>query len=123
MGETVSASCRGADFDHPTGFHRQKKLDSPTNHIRNVFATACELFERHWDGEPVRSVGVSLTQLRPDNEYQLDLFHDRERERRLDNTVDLIKERYGAASIIRAASLTSAGQAYERAHKIGGHYK
>lgn len=74
-------------------------------------------------GEPVRSVGVSLTQLRPDDEYQLDLFRDRERERRLDGAVDFIKERYGAAAVVRASSLTFAGQAYERAHKIGGHYK
>jgi len=123
MGETVSVGCRGADFDRPTGFHRQMKLDGPTNHMPHIFAAAEQLFARHWDGEPVRSVGVSLTQLRPDGEYQLDLFHDRERERKLDYAVDTIKERYGAAAIIRASSLTAAGQAYERARKIGGHYK
>lgn len=123
MGETVSVGCRGADFDRPTGFHRQTKLSSPTNHMPHIFAAAQALFERHWDGEPVRSVGVSLTQLRPDDEYQLDLFLDRERERKLDHAVDVIKERYGSAAIVRAVSLTSAGQAYDRAQKIGGHYK
>jgi len=123
MGETVSVGCRGADFDRPTGFHRQTKLDSPTNHMQRILAAVEQLFERHWDGEPVRSVGVSLTQLRADDEYQLDLFHDRERERKLDKTVDSIKERYGSAAIVRASSLTAAGQAYERANKIGGHYK
>src|SRR5690606_2748351 len=119
----VSVGCRGADFDRPTGFHRQTKLDSPTNHMQRILAAVEQLFERHWDGEPVRSVGVSLTQLRADDEYQLDLFHDRERERKLDKTVDSIKERYGSAAIVRASSLTAAGQAYERANKIGGHYK
>lgn len=123
MGETVSVGCRGADFDRPTGFHRQKKLTSPTNHMPHIFTAVQELFTTHWDGEPVRSVGVSLTQLRPDDEYQIDLFHDRERERKLDYAVDTIKERYGTAAIVRASSLTSAGQAYERANKIGGHYK
>src|SRR5690606_8456265 len=115
MGETVSVGCRGADFDRPTGFHRQKKLTSPTNHMPHIFTAVQELFTTHWDGEPVRSVGVSLTQLRPDDEYQIDLFHDRERERKLDYAVDTIKERYGTAAIVRASSLTSAGQAYERA--------
>jgi nucleotidyltransferase/DNA polymerase involved in DNA repair len=123
MGETVTVGCRGADFDRPSGFLRQTKLSEPTNHAPHIFAAARQLFARHWNGEPVRSVGVSLTQLRPDDEYQLDLFRDRERERRLDNAVDAIKERYGAAAIVRASSLTAAGQAYERAKKIGGHYK
>lgn len=123
MGETVSVGCRGADFDRPSGFYRQMKLEHPTNHALNIFPVVEQLFQRHWDGEPVRSLGVSLTQLKPDDEYQLDLFYDRERERKLNYTIDSIKERYGAAAIVRASSLTHAGQAYERAKKIGGHYK
>lgn len=29
VGQTVSVGVRGADFSHPTGFHRQIKLHSP----------------------------------------------------------------------------------------------
>jgi DNA polymerase IV len=34
-----------------------------------------------------------------------------------------IKDRYGDDAIMRASSLTEAGQARERAKMIGGHYK
>ncbi|MGO4275098.1 hypothetical protein AB4Z22_35580, partial [Paenibacillus sp. TAF58] len=34
-----------------------------------------------------------------------------------------IKDRFGNAAIVRASSLTTAGQAQNRALKIGGHYK
>ncbi len=37
--------------------------------------------------------------------------------------MDDIKDRFGEVSILRASSLTSAGQAMDRNAKIGGHYK
>jgi DNA polymerase-4 len=123
MGNTVAIGCRGADFDHPTGFHRQMKLPLMTNHAPDVTDAARQLFHIHWDGNPVRSVGVTLTGLVPEGEYQIDMFRDREEEIKLDKTMDQIKNKYGATAIMRASSLTKAGQARERAAKIGGHYK
>lgn len=123
LGRTVSVSCRGANFDVPTGFHRQVKLSDATSCAADVYEAACRLFVRHWDGLPVRAVGVALSQLCSDDTYQLDLFRDLEKERQLAGAVDFIKNKYGAAAIVRAASLTAAGQAYARAQKIGGHYK
>ncbi|ANE47494.1 DNA polymerase IV [Paenibacillus swuensis] len=123
MGATVSAGCRGADYDHPTGFHRQMKQAQPTCSAKDVYESACKLFEEHWDGEPVRSVHVNLSQLTGAEAFQLDLFRDLERERKLDCAIDSIKSKYGTASIFKAASLTEAGQVFERAVKIGGHYK
>jgi len=123
MGRTVSAGCRGADFDRPSGFFRQVKLEDPTCSAKDVYRAASELFERHWDGLPVRRLGVALTGLTPADQYQLDLFRDLEKERRLDAAIDSIKMRYGSAAIIKAVSLTEAGQAYDRSGKIGGHFK
>ncbi|GAB7388200.1 DNA polymerase IV [Bacillaceae bacterium] len=123
MGRTVSVGCRGADFAFPTGFHRQRTLPEPTNDGMDVFRAVWELFLRHWDEEPVRSVGVALSNLCSDKEFQLSLFEDKEKKRRLGYAMDAIKDRFGAAAIVRAVSLTEAGQAFERAKKIGGHYK
>ncbi len=123
MGQTLSLGSLGADFDAPTGFHRQIKLPDPTNHAPDLYTAAIRLFASHWDGLPIRRIGVALSQLSPDSEYQLHLFHDREKERRLDYAIDAIKNKYGTASIVKAASLTAAGQAYERSNKIGGHSK
>ena len=123
MGDVVACGCRGADFDHPTGFYRQKKIPIITNHGADISSAARELFRLHWDGNPVRSVGVTLTGLVPEGDYQVDMFRNREAEIRLDRAIDTIKNKYGSAAIMSAVSLTGAGQAKERSRKIGGHYK
>lgn len=123
MGHTVSVSARGGDFDWPTGFHRQTTLSSPTNFGMDIFKPAFQLFRIHWDGLPVRSVGVTLSQLQPADHYQLSLFDMTLKKEKLSRAMDAIYAKYGPAAIVRAASLTDAGQAYDRAKKIGGHYK
>ncbi|MBW7473157.1 DNA polymerase IV [Paenibacillus oenotherae] len=122
MGSVVVAGAQGADFDRPTGFCRQMKLADPTNIGVEVYEAVKTLFYRHWDGLPVRKLAVTLTSLTADGEYQLTIG-EREKLRDLDRAVDRIKQRYGTASILRASSLTEAGQARERAVKIGGHYR
>ncbi|WP_163857960.1 DNA polymerase IV [Paenibacillus elgii] len=123
MGWVVSVGSQGADFDRPTGFHRQMKLSDPTNLTDDVFKTAAALFKQHWDGLPIRKIGVTLSQLVSDQEYQLVLFDDKEKKLRLEKTADQIKKKYGNDSIMRASSLREHGQARDRAQKIGGHYK
>ena len=44
MGSVVSVGVAGADFDHPTGFHRQIKLPDPTNITVEVYETAKNCF-------------------------------------------------------------------------------
>ncbi len=122
-GDTIHIGCRGADFQFPTGFSRQQKLRTAQSETMPIFQSARELFYRHWDGSPIRSLGVSLGQLRPDSPTQLSLFEDRNKQRALGSVMDQLKERFGPTSILWAASLTSAGQALERAKKIGGHYR
>ncbi|MBD5073879.1 DNA polymerase IV, partial [Xanthomonas citri pv. citri] len=74
MGQTVSVSCRGADFDWPTGFNRQVKLAEPTNSTQDVYEAVRRLFLTFWDGKPVRRLGVNLSQLSSDDIWQLNLF-------------------------------------------------
>lgn len=123
MGSVVNVSCRGADFDHPTGFSRQMKMADPTNVTNQVYRAVLDLFHRHWDGQPVRKVGVSLSGLVQDDEYQLMLFDERPKYQALEKVTDEIKRRYGESAILRAISLTSSGQAKDRSGKIGGHYR
>lgn len=123
MGTTVAVTCRGANFDYPTGFHRQLKLEEATYVSTVVFQTVMKLFHQHWDGLPVRSIGVSLAGLVSDQIVQLSLFDQSEKQLALERTTDLIKARYGETAIMRAVSITDPGQARDRANKIGGHYK
>lgn len=123
MGRVVSAGASGADFDRPTGFSRQMTLADPTNITKEVYEAARTIFHRHWDGQPVRRLGVTLSGLTDAATYQITLFDDnREKIRRLEQTTDSIKNRYGSSAILRASSLMASGQARERSIKIGGHY-
>ncbi len=124
-GSTVTVTVRGASFDFPTGFNRQTQLPHVTNDGWTIFQTACQLFQSHWDRLPIRSIGVTLSQLQSASSLQLDLFNADTivKQEQLNQALDMLLNKYGPASIIRASSLTRAGQAFERAEKIGGHYK
>lgn len=123
MGNVISVGCRGADFDRPTGFSRQMTLPDPTNVTRQVYAGVMALFRKHWNGQPVRKVGVALSGLSSDDEYQLTFFDERPKYQALEKATDEIKRRFGESAILRAVSLTTSGQARDRADKIGGHYR
>ncbi|MEK3886883.1 DNA polymerase IV [Bacillus sp. FSL K6-3431] len=123
MGATVSCGVRGADFDYPTGFHRQVTLPIPTNYDMDIFNAAIKLFKEFWDGEPIRSLGVTMGNLQSADSYQIDLFDNYLYREQLNVVLDTIWNKYGRTAIYRASSLTGAGQANERARKIGGHYK
>ncbi|WP_010649698.1 DNA polymerase IV [Oceanobacillus massiliensis] len=122
-GNTVSVGVRGADFENPTGFHRQVKLTTPTNFGMDIFKAAFKLFCTHWDRLPIRSAGITLSQLQSADSYQLSLFDFSMRKEELNQAMDIIRSKYGQTSIVRASSLTKSGQAFARAEKIGGHYK
>lgn len=123
MGSVVFVGCQGADFDRPTGFYKRMKMPDPTNATNHLYRFAVHLFQRHWNGLPVRKVGLGVSGLSDESEYQLTLFEERDRLRRLERTTDELKRKYGDTVIMRAVSVTPAGQARDRAGKIGGHFK
>ena len=121
MGTTVHAYCRGADFDRPSGFSRQQKLPEPAAALSAIYPTVQQLFRRHWDGRPVRALGISLSGLTDRHCYQLSLFNHRELTDSLSAAEDQIRARYGPTALYQAASLTPGGQLFARANMIGGH--
>jgi DNA polymerase-4 len=117
-GRTVSLTLRSFDFG---SVHRSLTLSEPTNIGRKVFEAAEVLLRRHWDHRPVRLIGITLSNLSSDRVMQLDLFGKREREQRLAEAIDAIRNRFGTTSIFWARSLTGASVFVDRAGKIGGH--
>jgi DNA polymerase-4 len=121
LGQVVSLSCRGADFDYPTGFARQKKLAEPTAVTWDVYPVVLELFHLHWDRLPVRAIGLGLSGLIANSPYQLSFFDNKEKKLALSRTIDNLRQRFGPTCIFRASSLTPGAQFFARATKIGGH--
>lgn len=71
-----------------------------------------------------RTVNISLTNFIREEDRQLSLFVDefeREKQERLEKTVDQLKIRFGKNSVLRAVSYTEQGTAMKRNGLIAGH--
>ncbi|GAF67161.1 DNA polymerase IV [Bacillus sp. TS-2] len=124
MGETVSLSISGASYEIPKGFHRQVKLEEPSNVTLELFQAASRLLDTFWENYPIRRLAVSLSSLSSDQNIQLSLFQkDRDQLLKVGYTMDSINSRFGKTTIRRATSFLPASQAKDRAAKIGGHYQ
>ncbi len=121
IGSTVHLYCKGSDFDHPTGFARQKKLPEATASVMDIYPTVLRVFRKHWDRKPLRAVGISLTGLTVYRQLQIRFSERCEQEEILTGAVDRVRERFGKTSIFRASSLTPGAQFFQRSEKIGGH--
>lgn len=91
-------------------FSRQKKLEQATNISSEILKTAMQLVKENWFCEvPLRSVGVSVSKLEKDDGFcQLDLFNsseNREKEKKIDEAMDLIRNKYGHHMVIRGNTL------------------
>jgi nucleotidyltransferase/DNA polymerase involved in DNA repair len=104
------------------GFYRAKTILHPTDQAKDIYPILLQLLDKHWDGTPVRAVGVSLDLLRVSNSVQLSLFDDEVKKHNLSRALDKIQFRFGETSLVRASSLTAHGQIIDRSKKIGGHY-
>ncbi|MBE5871350.1 MAG: DNA polymerase IV [Lachnospiraceae bacterium] len=95
----ISVTIRYLDFKNRS---HQCKLEEPVNTTTEVYETAKNLLAELWkDQKPLRLMGISLTGL-VKGEYakQMSLFGQekekkRERDEKLDQTVDLLRNRFG----------------------------
>lgn len=101
-GRVVHLKLRYEDF---STYSRQRAISLPTDLDLDIYHTAVELLQAHFDGRPVRLVGVSVHQLSAVGESieQLDLLAPPpERQRKLAKVLDSIKEKHGEKSITYA---------------------
>ncbi|MDR3586887.1 MAG: DNA polymerase IV [Desulfosporosinus sp.] len=86
----------------------QRKFSSPIDCTNAIHELACKLFDELWKGEPVRQLGVRVSELTQNDYHQLALFEkDYEKQRTVDRAVDSIRERFGNSSVFRSSFLNS----------------
>ncbi|MBA9028254.1 DNA polymerase V [Peribacillus huizhouensis] len=80
--------------------------------------------EGSYRGNTVRQISLSISNLVDVYEMQIDLFEpDGWKKRELGYIVDKIRNKFGASSLLRAGSFTTAGTALHQSKLVGGHKK
>lgn len=122
VGRTISMGLSYSRNAMTKGFHRSKTIAIPTSETLVMYKTCLELLDKHFAGEPARQLSVRISNLEREHSIQLDLFDDRKPQRQIIGpTMDAIRNRFGATSILRAVSFTKAGTAINRDRLVGGH--
>lgn len=110
----ISIAIKSKEFLY---WSHQRKLLSFTNSTKEIYEITKELFDESWDGSPIRQFNVRLSDLVSDTITQITLFDssDSEKYKKIDKSIDYIRDKYGKESIMRATFLNSGLK-----HMIGG---
>lgn len=106
------------------GISHQSALNIATSSPNKLYAVILEIFNRYYDGSPVRNLGISFSKLSHSSGHQFDLFSSPEEESEeqdLYQTMDEITAMYGKNAVLRTSSLTKDSTIKERHRQIGGH--
>lgn len=98
----VSVGIRYSDLSY---FSHQKVLDNPTDLTVEIWNAARELFDRLWNGTPIRHLGVHTSRAKEGSfGRQLGFFDeiDYEKFAALDRTVDSLRSQFGMDAVKRA---------------------
>ncbi|WP_040606844.1 DNA polymerase IV [Salsuginibacillus kocurii] len=78
---------------------RSRKQNVPIYQAEDLYQAAEELWEEHWDGRPIRLIGITAQEVKKRHQIykQLDLFSykEDEREENLNQTLAHLTERFG----------------------------
>lgn len=103
--QLVAISFRTNEF---LSYSHQRKISHATDCTNEIWEVACQLLDELWRGQPLRHMGARVSELCQNDFVQLSLFEkDYEKDRKVDQAVDVIRERFGSSAIIRSSYLQS----------------
>jgi len=100
-----------------------KKIN-PTQSTKQLTDHVLSLFRSKYDGGAVRSIAVRYDNLIDDNLTIYTLFDDIEaieKQRKIDKTLDTIRDKYGFLSVQNGSMLMEGSRVKERSKLVGGH--
>lgn len=100
----VNVHLKNNDFKNVS---HQKKLMYKTDTTNDILDTAKELLRELYTGDLIRLIGVRVDGLVEKEEFQLSIFDQKEesKNRKLDDTLDKLKEKFGYDVVTRATEL------------------
>lgn len=105
LARLVSVHVRNSDM---LSYGHQHKMDLATDCTMAIHREACRLFDSIWQGEPLRHLGVRVSELCTSEMLQISIFDAFwEKQKAADQAVDLIRQRFGPKALIRSSFLFS----------------
>ena len=89
-------------------YNHQIKLKNNINSKEEIFKYSKELFNKLWNGEPVRLIGLRVTDFSSNNDIQLSLFDENEKvlkDKEIDKLLDDINNKLGKDTVYKASSI------------------
>jgi DNA polymerase IV len=88
--KTIAITLRNNEFHD---YQHQTKLYNATNSNADIYKTVCLLLDKLYKGEPIRHVGIRLTDLTEYSETQLSLFEEDNNDNQLNKVIENINLR------------------------------
>jgi len=120
---TVKLTIGYSKHTDQTGFGHQMAIEA-TDSSKKLVGYMLRLFKKYYEPYPVRIVNITFTKIAPKQNYQMNLFESLEdvlKDERLDETIDLVRQKFGYTSLLHASSLLQNGMAIQRNKLLGGH--
>ncbi|MCG7336248.1 DNA polymerase IV [Sporosarcina sp. ACRSM] len=101
-GTVVMIQIRTADWRNQT---RSRTVHNPLYEEQAIYKEAIDLFKRHWDGEPVRLLGITVSNVVPMNELNEQLsiynFEKYAKEETVNDLLSQIERKFGPGAVKR----------------------
>ncbi len=92
--KVIAITLRNSKFEN---YSHQEKLVNPTNITMEIYKTVLSLLDNGWKGEPIRNIGVRLSDFTDKLNIQLSLFDqvkDNPKNEKVQKLLDEINEKY-----------------------------
>ncbi len=101
-GTVVMIQIRTADWRNQT---RSRSVLNPLYKAQDIYKEAADLFRKHWDGDPIRLLGITVSNVVPMNELHEQLsiynFEKHAKEDTLDSLLSQLEQKFGPGSVKR----------------------
>ena len=89
-------------------YNHQLKLDNNTNLEEELYENAKLAFNKLWNLEPVRLIGLRVTDMSNNNDIQLSLFDENHKiitEKEIDKLIDDINKEFGSGTVFKGIKI------------------
>lgn len=102
----VTVSVKNTNFQVSS---KQQQTLRPINATNDLYELAMHIFDKLWNGKPLRHLGVSAGKLTDEEYAQISIWDEPQQNRELaaDRSIDEIRKQFGPGAIIRGSLLNS----------------